>query len=106
MNRRMWALVALLMSAVQAVGCSTDSARAEPAREATALAVRLAEIERGPVLRPVQAAGLLGDGSAVTLSFKVGGVVTRVLVREGERVRRGQPLAAIDPTELEAGLSQ
>jgi multidrug efflux system membrane fusion protein len=106
MNSRTWALGATLLCAVHSTACSAESARAEPAREAAAVAVRLSEVERGPVPRPVHAAGLLGDGSAVTLSFKVGGVVTRVLVREGERVRRGQLLAAIDPTELEAGLSQ
>jgi multidrug efflux system membrane fusion protein len=106
MNRRMWALGATLLCAVQSVGCSTEAARAEPVRETSAVTVRLAEVQRGPVSRPLRAAGLLGDGSAVTLSFKVGGVVTRVLVREGQHVKRGQLLAAIDPTELEAGLSQ
>jgi RND family efflux transporter MFP subunit len=106
MTPRTWALAATLLCAANAVGCSTDSARAEPARESTAVAVRLSEIQRGPVERPVRAAGILGDGSAVTLSFKVGGVVTRVLVREGQHVKRGQLLAAIDPTEVEAGRSQ
>jgi multidrug efflux system membrane fusion protein len=106
MTPRTWALAATLLCAAPSVGCSTEPARAEPAREPSAVAVRLADIERGPVERPVRAAGILGDGSAVTLSFKVGGVVTRVLVREGQQVKRGQLLAAIDPTEVQAGLSQ
>jgi RND family efflux transporter MFP subunit len=44
--------------------------------------------------------------SEVDLSFKVGGVVTAVLVEEGATVRRGQLLARLDPTEVDAALRQ
>jgi RND family efflux transporter MFP subunit len=38
------------------------------------------------------------------LAFKVGGLLARVEVREGQVVRRGQVLAALDATELAAGV--
>jgi RND family efflux transporter MFP subunit len=44
--------------------------------------------------------------SEADLSFKVGGIVTRVLVDDGARVRKGQLLATLDATELQAAHSQ
>jgi RND family efflux transporter MFP subunit len=44
--------------------------------------------------------------SEVDLSFKVGGVVTAVLVEEGAAVKKGQLLARLDPTEVDAALRQ
>src|SRR5262249_11971699 len=40
------------------------------------------------------------------LSFKIGGIVSRVTVDDGAHVRRGQVLAVIDPTEVRAGAAQ
>jgi RND family efflux transporter MFP subunit len=44
--------------------------------------------------------------SEVDLSFKVGGVVTAVLVEEGAAVKKGQLLARLDPTEVDAAYRQ
>jgi RND family efflux transporter MFP subunit len=44
--------------------------------------------------------------SEVDLSFKVGGVVAAVLVEEGATVKKGQLLARLDPTEVDAALRQ
>lgn len=73
---------------------------------APAVAVRLAEITRGPVARPVRGTGVLRAKSEVDLSFKVGGVVAAVLVEEGQAVKKGQLLARLDPTEVDAALRQ
>jgi membrane fusion protein, multidrug efflux system len=70
------------------------------------VAVRLAEITRGPVARPVRGTGVLRSKSEVDLSFKVGGVVAAVLVEEGQAVKKGQLLARLDPTEVYAALRQ
>jgi len=71
-----------------------------------AVVVGLADITRGPVSRPVRGTGVVRLKSEVDLSFKVGGVVTAVLVEEGATVKRGQLLARVDPTEVEAALRQ
>src|SRR5262249_21623492 len=42
----------------------------------------------------------------VTLSFKIGGVVARVLVDEGKAVRAGDTLAALDLREIDAGVTR
>ena len=55
---------------------------------------------------PVTATGTLGPKEDVTLSFKLGGVISRVLVNEGETVRAGQLLAALDLGEVEPGVTR
>ncbi|WP_394821866.1 efflux RND transporter periplasmic adaptor subunit [Pendulispora albinea] len=97
------------MAAVAAAGCKgapKDAAAAEPAYESPSIAVRLTSVQRGPVARPVRGAGVVRLKSEADLSFKVGGVVTAVLVEEGARVRKGQVLARLDPTEVDAALRQ
>lgn len=71
-----------------------------------AIAVRAGAIGRGPVSRPVRGTGIVRLKSEVDLSFKVGGVVTAVLVEEGAAVKKGQLLARLDPTEVDAALRQ
>lgn len=71
-----------------------------------AVAVRLADVGRGPVARPVRGTGVLRSKSEVDLSFKVGGVVAAVLVEEGATVKKGQLLARLDPTEVDVALRQ
>jgi multidrug efflux system membrane fusion protein len=92
-------------------GCraaAPDAAAAEPQGHAVqpAIAVRLAPVLAGPVDRPIRGTGTLRMKSEADLSFKVGGVVSAVLVEEGARVKKGQVLARLDPTEVEASLRQ
>ncbi|MBX3225093.1 MAG: efflux RND transporter periplasmic adaptor subunit [Labilithrix sp.] len=68
--------------------------------------VRLASVAAGPVDRPIHGTGVVRLKSEADLSFKVGGVVTAVLVEEGARIRKGQVLARLDPTEVDAALRQ
>lgn len=71
-----------------------------------AIAVKLADVGRGPVSRPVRGTGVVRLKSEVDLSFKLGGVVAAVLVEEGATVKKGQLLARLDPTEVDAMLHQ
>jgi HlyD family secretion protein len=45
---------------------------------------------------------IVPDGSRKTIQHLEGGIVQRVLVRDGERVAAGQPLVELDPTRTEA----
>jgi multidrug efflux system membrane fusion protein len=70
------------------------------------IAVRVAPVERGAIRIPVRAFGTLGAHREVALGFKVGGIVSRVLVEEGQRVHKGQLLAVLDTTEMDAHLDK
>lgn len=97
----MFAAIALPLAGLAA--CVEPAAHASVPAEQRTIAVQLAEVTRGPVTRTLRAAGVLHRKHDRELSFKVPGIVTRVAVEEGARVKKGQLLALIDPTELEAG---
>jgi len=50
----------------------------------------------------ISASGTLGAKDEVTLSFKIGGIVGKVYVDDGAKVRKGQLLAALDLREIDA----
>lgn len=86
---------------VLAAACGRD-AQAEVAQGPEAVAVRTAAVAREWVTRPVEATGTLASKDEIELSFKMPGVIARVLVAEGQQVRRGQTLATLDLREIDA----
>ena len=56
--------------------------------------------------QPVQTSGLLGSENEAHLSFKIGGIIQDVMVKEGDRVRKGQLLATLNATEIAAQMAQ
>ncbi|MDF2187492.1 efflux RND transporter periplasmic adaptor subunit [Paraflavitalea sp. CAU 1676] len=56
-----------------------------------------------PVLRY---SGAIASNSEATLSFKTGGIISRIYVKEGDHVLRGQILATLDMTEINAQVQQ
>jgi membrane fusion protein, multidrug efflux system len=96
------AAVLIALPALQACG----DAKAEPEGEAATaippVPVMLAGVEHSGVARPVSATGTFGPKDEVTLSFKIGGIVSRVNVDEGATVRQGQQLATLDLREIDA----
>ncbi len=88
-------------------GAESDAHAAEPAQLVEAdTAVRLGDVEAGPVSRPIRGTGVVRLKSEADLSFKVGGVIAALYVEEGALVRKGQVLASLDPTEVDAALRQ
>jgi RND family efflux transporter MFP subunit len=54
----------------------------------------------------VETSGLLSSESEARLSFKVEGIIKDILVKEGDRVRKGQLLATLNTTEIAAQMGQ
>lgn len=94
----------LVATALLAQACG--EARTDTATTAEAVPVRT--IKLMPAERPVQVtvSGLFSTDDESVLSFKTGGIIRSILVREGDRVKAGQLLAAIDLTEIEAQVKQ
>src|SRR5881409_2151738 len=82
--------------------CGRGRAAAPPAGDA--VAVRVASVSIDRLAPPVTATGTLGPKEEVTLSFKVGGVVSRIFVDEGRAVRAGDSLAVLDLSEIDAAV--
>ncbi len=98
-------LAAALAGALLAAACASSSA-APAVEEGAPVPVRSAPVTRGTLPVPVRVAGTVHPKDERLLSFKLGGLVARIRVEEGDRVRRGQVLAELDATELSAGMRQ
>jgi len=54
----------------------------------------------------ISATGLVSTEDEARYAFKIGGVISRILVDEGQFFKKGQLLATLNSTEISAGLSQ
>ncbi len=100
-------LAAALAAAVAGCGGAEAREAGRRAGEADApIPVRVAEVTLASGAQAVAATGVLGAREEIPLAFKVGGIVARVLVHEGEAVRAGQPLAELEPAEIDARVRQ
>lgn len=104
-TRRLALAAALLFSVAGLSGCSS---RAEAADEqpapATPIRVRTAAVIERPAT--VNTSGTVDANTTADVAFQVGGRVARVAVEEGQLVRAGELLAAIDPTDYSLASEQ
>jgi membrane fusion protein, multidrug efflux system len=96
------ALALTLMTTLLLQACNSS----DKVTTAAPTPVRIAAVMEGPALPPIQATGVVAARDELRLSFKSSGLVQRVTVRAGERVRKGQLLATLDPTEIGAQVEQ
>ncbi len=80
-------VVALLLT-------STSSSSSAPAVPTTT-------VSTGNVVASVAGSGTVAAAQSLDLTFQTTGSVTQVLVKEGDLVKAGQPLAQLDPRDLE-----
>lgn len=89
--------------AILLLAAACGGAEAAPGDEAAApIPVRVAAPEFRRVQPPIVLTGTLGAKEEVPLSFKIGGVVTRVAVEAGQPVRAGDLLAELSLAEVDA----
>jgi len=96
--RRSIGLVVLLPFVIGITGCAQSTST----EETRATNVRVAAAMPGPAAPVIRTNGMLVNKDEMRLSFKVGGVVSRISVQEGQRVKRGQKLAEIEQAEIDA----
>jgi membrane fusion protein (multidrug efflux system) len=90
----------LLALSFLVVGCGSP-AQSSPDDEApTALPVEVAAVERGSALASLTGTTTLDAEAEATVVARTDGVVTEVLVEEGQYVRAGQPLVQLDDERL------
>ncbi|MVM39336.1 efflux RND transporter periplasmic adaptor subunit [Spirosoma sp. HMF3257] len=85
---------------------SPDEKQATASIEETVVPVKLSPVSTVVRAEPVVASGLVSSAQEARLSFKIGGIVNRMFVDEGQSVRKGQLLATLDLTEINAQVSQ
>ena len=68
--------------------------------------VSLQDLKATSFSAPIQSSGTFTTKDETLLSFKVGGIVEKIWVQEGDAIKAGQVLASLDLTEIQAGVSQ
>jgi multidrug efflux system membrane fusion protein len=64
--------------------------------------VKVIEISPESISIPVHSSGILLSSEELKLSFKTGGIVSKIPVREGDRVKKGQVIASLNLSEINA----
>lgn len=104
--KRLWIhFPALLLLLALADGCSQPAApQSAGAEKITSVKTVISTRERLSV--PIQIPGTVATTTEARPAFKTGGVIARILVEEGQVVRKGQLLATLVMTEINAGVMQ
>src|SRR6478735_2837809 len=67
---------------------------------------KLAKVERGDLAKSVVATGKVEPITKVEVKSKASGIVKKLYVEYGDRVKKGQLLAQLDKEEITAGVEQ
>ena len=71
-----------------------------------AIPVKLLQVVEQNGKAVINTSGLLSTENEARLSFKIGGIIDLITVKEGDRVKKGQLLASIKSTEISAQVQQ
>lgn len=97
MIRRRWPLLLLTGVLVMAAAVAFVLNRSR--------AVDVVKVEQGPITQSVVASGRVATPARIAVSSQVAARIERIAVREGDRVRAGQPLVLLRSQEAEAALA-
>lgn len=99
------ALLLLTASAALLNACGSNSAASEVPAETT-IPVQLQALNAESQAASIPVSGQFTTDDEVLLSFKTDGIIQRILVKEGDAIRKGQTVATLDPTEIDAQVQQ
>lgn len=93
----------LILGMISVISCREKT----PGRLAAPVTgVRVEEVSEESISIPVHSTGILYPAEDMKLSFKTGGIVQQVKVKEGEKVRKGDILAELNLSEINAQVDQ
>lgn len=83
-----------------------EEKKENPFETADIIPIKTATVQSLAMAGNISASGLVTTENQAHYSFKIGGVVSRIYVEEGQFFKKGQLLATLDETEINAGLNQ
>ncbi|MDE3126526.1 MAG: efflux RND transporter periplasmic adaptor subunit [Gemmatimonadota bacterium] len=96
----------LIVGAIVIVGIGAVVATAAARRSNAGVSVRIEPVKRSNLVASVTASGQVSPHTKVNVSSDVSGKITKLAVKEGDMVRKGQFLLQIDPANAEATVKQ
>lgn len=88
-----------------AAACADNKAKETEINE-DVVSVQVAKITQETINENVITSGLLSSSTEARLSFKIGGIIEKIYVKEGQSVTNGQLLATLNQTEINAQVTQ
>ncbi|MFN4946388.1 MAG: efflux RND transporter periplasmic adaptor subunit [Chryseotalea sp.] len=90
----------------QACTSNAENKTSEANKSEGAIPVKLLPIEKQNLSSVIQTSGTFNADNEPYLSFKIGGVIDKIYVKEGDKIRKGQLLASLNLTEINAQVAQ
>lgn len=79
-----------------------DEEQTKTTKQTKITSVRLSPITLTTEPIPIVASGIIGSKAEINLSFKIGGIINKLYAKETQSVKKGQLLASISTTEIDA----
>lgn len=99
-------LSGLVTTVILLSACKHEQKAENATGEPDIIPVKVSEVAVLGVPDHINATGLVSTENEARYSFKIGGVISRILVEEGQFFKKGQLLATLNSTEISAGLAQ
>ncbi len=71
-----------------------------------AVCVKVEKLTETQAAVPIHCSGMLSSRRLIKMSFKTGGIISSLSVEAGTRVKKGQPLASLEMTEIASQVDQ
>ena len=89
----------IIVLTVLLIGCRNTTPKTSSPEVAI---IRVTEVAPETISIPVHSTGILESSEEVKLSFKTGGIIDKIAVKEGDKVRKGDILATLNLSEINA----
>lgn len=86
--------------------CKKEKKENNSFETADVISIKTATVESLSLTGNISASGLVTTENQANYGFKIGGVISRIYVEEGQFFKKGQLLATLDQTEISSGLNQ
>ena len=96
----------ILSAASLLSACQEEKKRQSAFEDSDIVPIKVAAVSSLKLTGNVSATGLVTTENEAKYAFKIGGIINRVLVEEGQFFKKGQLLATLNSTEIAAGLTQ
>lgn len=100
-----WSLIIVGALTVESCTDGKSATKIIP-KTSEAIPVRVTNLEKSGSSSVIKSSGRITTEDESVLGFKTGGVINAVLVKEGDAVKKGQLLATLDLTEINALVAQ
>lgn len=96
----------IALSSFILLSCSDKTEEVKTDTPTDVIPVKVIELQSSNIKRVINASGQFTTEDETMLSFKTGGIINKIYVKEGEQIQKGQLLATLDLTEINAQVNQ